>query len=550
MIRFSPLLLGAAAVVALPATSAGAQTEIVQQRNPLADALAIQMRVLAENPRDVDALLAAGQLSTRLGDYAGALAFFQRAEAVDATNPRILNGRASVLVRTERPGEALRLFQQAEARGVDPREYAADRAFAYDLLGQPLLAQRDYRLALSQRRNDEVVRRYALSLGISGDMAGALRELDPLVRAQDRPAWRARAFILAMNGDTAGAEKIAATMMPGNLGKEMLPFFRRLERMPPADRAFAVHFGELSPSKARLADARQAPTLPPYTPEIRPAQAAVVPPAPATGATRGSGRRGRTIATAPAAAAVAPAARPAVAASPRPEPNTLVPPRKAAEAPAAGRPIETAQAPAPRPTPAPAAVATRPAPALASPPLQRPARTPAEASALASIMSGITIPGEELELTRRPPQASVAQQAAPATKATGPVVAAGRAEPVAKAPPPKAEPVAAKPAPRKPAPKKPDLAKADPARVWVQVAGGANETMLPRAWKAVVAKAPAAFKGKSGWWTPLRATNRLLTGPFKTADEAQTFVNMLAKQGVSAFVFTSEPGQKVTRLAP
>ncbi|NWP05796.1 SPOR domain-containing protein, partial [Escherichia coli] len=77
-------------------------------------------------------------------------------------------GRAMVLVRLERPGEALHLFQAAEARGLDPREYAADRGFAYDLLGQPALAQRDYKLALSRDHDDaETLRRYALSLGIT-----------------------------------------------------------------------------------------------------------------------------------------------------------------------------------------------------------------------------------------------------------------------------------------------------------------------------------------------------------------------------------------------
>ncbi len=59
------------------------------------------------------------------------------------------------------------------------------------------------------------------------------------------------------------------------------------------------------------------------------------------------------------------------------------------------------------------------------------------------------------------------------------------------------------------------LARANPSRIWVQVAGGANEDDLPKAWAAAKAKAPA-LAGKSGWKTPLRATNRVLTGPFKT----------------------------------
>ena len=82
----------------------------------------------------------------------------------------------------------------------------------------------------------------------------------------------------------------------------------------------------------------------------------------------------------------------------------------------------------------------------------------------------------------------------------------------------------------------------------MQVAGGANEHDLPKAWARVKAKAPEAFKGKQGWSTPLNATNRVLAGPFKSNDAAQDFINALAKKGVSAFSFISAKGQKVDKL--
>jgi hypothetical protein len=95
---------------------------------------------------------------------------------------------------------------------------------------------------------------------------------------------------------------------------------------------------------------------------------------------------------------------------------------------------------------------------------------------------------------------------------------------------------------------KDDSGGKEPARYWVQVAGGAFEGDLIKAWEGVKAKAPAAFRGRQAWTTPLKATNRVLTGPFKTSAEAQAFVNMVAKSGISAFVFHSEPGQKIDRL--
>lgn len=535
-----------ASALVLGASPLRAQNEVVQQHNPDADALATQMRVLAENPRDVDALLAAARLSTRLGDLSGSLALLQRAEAVEATNPRIASARAAVLVRMERPGEALRLFQQAESRGVDPREFAADRGFAYDLIGQPLLAQRDYKLALATRREDEVVRRYALSLGISGNRAEAERELDVLLRAQDRPAWRARAFVLAMNGDVQGAEKIAATMMPGAMGKNLLPFFRRLQALSAADRAFAVHFGELSPTPARLADARLAPSLPAYVPgasAVQVARAQTVP-VPATTSAAPATRTPRSIPSRATQAQVAPPAR---ALPTLPTPTT-----------------------APTSTPAPAPVRVRPP----TPP--QTARVGAESSTLASIIAGISVPESERELVSRPvtvvlPTATARTTPSGVSAAAKPKPAprlsasaeedaseskSGRGVERSNSRPAKAETADAKPAKgdtrkgKKPDPKKPEPKKADPARIWVQVASGANEDMLNRAWKGVVAKAPALFKGRGGWWTPVRATNRIMTGPFKTNAEAQGFVNKLAGEGVSAFVVESEAGQKVSKIAP
>lgn len=91
------------------------------------------------------------------------------------------------------------------------------------------------------------------------------------------------------------------------------------------------------------------------------------------------------------------------------------------------------------------------------------------------------------------------------------------------------------------------LAKSDPPRIWVQVSGGANESDLPKAWNAVKGKA-AALNGRQAYSTPLRATNRVVTGPFKTDAEARAFVNQLAKQGVSAFPFTSAKGQTMKPL--
>jgi len=570
-IRFSTPALFALAIATLGGAPAFAQTDPTAvtgtppvapiPSNPDADMLAGEMRILTQNPQDLRALMSAAAISTRLGDASAAMAFYARAEKIDPENPRIAAGRAQVLVQLERPGEALRMFQAAEQRGLPMSDYLADRGLAYDLLGQPTLAQRDYRAALGLRRDDETVRRYALSLGITGKYEEAMRELDTLLRRSDRAAWRARAFILAMSGDFDGAQRIAQSMMPGNMGAALGPFFHRLPGLSVADKAFAVHFGELTPTPARRADAQLAPQFPAYVPERPPVQppvavaaAAPIPaPTPQPAARARQSRRDRdrerpTQIAAVTSVATRPAPRPA-------EANPLPPPPQYVAPMVQPLPIAT-----PTPTPPPSPVAVRVASAGPTPsPLPTMRRVPGQRSTtplvraegdvpiaaapgrarpgendgvLDSIVEGITIPAEEraaLEIPADEAPAPVTTRAAPAKPAARPAAT---------------KPAATTTPPRRTEPKPPP----EPKRFWVQVGIGANEKLLPNTWRKLVKDNPAAFRGRTAWWTPLRATNRLLTGPFKTAAEAQAFVNTLRKADVDGVVFTSELGQKVTKL--
>ncbi|MES2338112.1 MAG: SPOR domain-containing protein [Pseudomonadota bacterium] len=628
MTAFLALRAGASALALCIVAPLSAAAQFVPAPTPTADALAAQMRLLGSNPRDVYALIAAGELSVKLGDPAAALGFFGRAQAVEPSNMRIAAGRAGALVLLERPGEALRLYDQAERAGVDMTPYLSQRGLAYDLIGQPGYAQRDYRRAMRGGAEDETVRRLALSLGISGRRDEAMTLLDPLLRRSDRGAWRARACILAISGDVAGAQRIAATMMAG--GSALSPFFSRLQWLSPADRAFAVHFGEVTGSVARSNDARMAPALAalPVEPVPLPSPVAVVA-SDAREPTRRNrrtrpGRQPITMAAAipsPVPVAVLPdppvqlaqvavresVARPGSSADALP-PRTVTPatitmaapaavtvqPVVATPAPptaAAARPVveivtlprrqmpqivaaapppPPVSTPAPTPTPAPAPAPTPvavesvpvgsapmptapdpapqpvvPAPrpesaAVASPPPE--VRTPEVArrntAVLASIIETIAVPASELDVVAPPPPPTAVRKA--------------RVEPVTidakKVDPKKAD--TRKADAKKSEPRKPDPAKADPARWWVQVAGGANAADLGKDWKRLTTKSPAAFRGKSAWTTPLRATNRLLAGPFRTQGEASAFVNLLAKDGASAFAWQSEAGQTIERLSP
>lgn len=655
-----PALLASAMLLASVPAVLPAQ-EVVQALPGTTDAdrLAEQMRALAANPRDLEALIAAADLSLSLDDLSGAASLFARAEKVSPRDPRIKAGEGAILVRSERPGEALRYFAQAEAAGYDVRRYAADRGLAYDLIGQQERAQRDYRLALKDRADDEVIKRYALSLGISGQREAALQQLDPLVRKQDRSAWRVRAFVLAMNGDQAAAEKIVTTMLPQGMAQGLLPFFQRLPALPAADRAFAVHFGEVRPSPERIADARLAPVLPQLAPE-RPVALASVQPAQQRPGARETRRGGRGRAAAPAVAVASTPPQPsyqaataalarvqpvpqerapvalastaatvqplpvrtptagAPVATPTPAPSTPAPVRTAmtvnpapaqatpAPAPTTVAPITLAAAPAPMASAAPTTALTNatPAPGFATEVVQPlPAARPTEVAAaapaanfsappsrseadsvLARIVAGLSIPAAELGVVEpvraAPPplptktdtaarvlaeakakeerdaaaEKALALQAAADKRAADRKALADKKAAAAKklvddkAAAAKKEAAAKKLAEAKEAAEAKKLARANPERIWVQVAGGAYQGDLPKAYASVKAKAPTAFGSRPAWTTPLRATNRVLIGPFKTDAEARAQVNTLAKAGVPAFTFTSDAGQVVTKL--
>ncbi|MBJ6120644.1 SPOR domain-containing protein [Sphingomonas mollis] len=692
-----PISSALAVILAMAAAAPPLLAQEVVQPLGLTDAdlLATQMRQIAANPRDVDALAQAGELSIKLGDLSAAASLFARADKIDPRNARVKAGMGSILVRSERPGEALRFFDQAEKAGLSPSRFAADRGLAYDLIGQQDRAQRDYRIALANGSDDETVRRYALSLGISGRQAQALQQLDPLVRKQDRAGWRAQAFVLAMNGDTAAAAKIATTMMPAGMAQGLTAFFQRLPTLSPIDRAFAVHFGEIYPTPERLADAKLIPALPAFVPDTvaPPVQVAAVTPvvdrrrdtrSRDTRSTRPAATAAPVVTAQPATnvtqVAAAPVTVAPVVATPTPVPATpaivMAAPR------AVVQPVP--QQPVSRPVEVAAATTVTPRTVDRVAPVQSSAATQRADSVLARIVASLSIPASELGVVE-PPRAVTNVAAAPtsdagrrvvaeasakeardtqvrrvvAAKLTGdakaddvtptragrrpvvaevepvpktaagrraaarkaaaaareeaalaavadveaePKTAAGRraaarkaaaaareetvletadAEPVPKtaagrraaarkaAAAAKEEAAAQTPAERRAAARvalaekkktaetkvladkaaaEKKAARANPARVWVQVASGANEGDLAKAWTGAKAKAPAVLGTRGGYTLPFRATNRVLTGPFKTDAEARAFVNQLAKKGVAGFPVTTEAGQQVARL--
>lgn len=254
----SYLILGIGAVavmspVALAQNAAGpVAREVVQPLpSPEIQQLNTALLKLAANPRDVDAMVAAGNAALHLNDLEAAMGFFSRAEEQSPGNSQAKMGLAAVLLRTEHPIEALQYFEEAEREGATLGEVHAERGLAYDLVGRNKEAQQSYRAALAIKPDDDVTRRLALSHAIAGDRASFEAVLRPLLDRRDFAAYRTRAFGLAILGQIDDANAIAEAVMPRDMASHMTPYLAYMPRLTRAQQAAAANLG-IFPKAAQI----------------------------------------------------------------------------------------------------------------------------------------------------------------------------------------------------------------------------------------------------------------------------------------------------------
>lgn len=257
-LRAFALLLVAVTAPIAAAMPAGAQGSYSPYDESPAAALARYVRTLASAPKDFSALIGAGRAALALGDAQAAAGFFARADEVNPRSPLPQAGMGAVSVANGEPLAALPYFARAQQLGAPVATFACDRGLAFDLLGRQAEAQADYRVALSGRDSEETRRRLALSLAISGDKAGALDALAPLLAKNDAGAARSRAFVLALTGDSRGAMTAIDGAMPGSWSR-VAPFLTRLPALKAAEKAAAVNLG-IFPEAGDTAYASAAPS--------------------------------------------------------------------------------------------------------------------------------------------------------------------------------------------------------------------------------------------------------------------------------------------------
>ncbi|HEV7659819.1 MAG TPA: tetratricopeptide repeat protein [Allosphingosinicella sp.] len=522
----------------------GAVVQPLDQSGGAGAELRRNLTALALNPRSVTALNGAGRAALELGDADAALSFFARASEAEPRNPRARAGMAQALVHLERAGDAMPLFSEAIALGAPETEIAADRGLAWDSLGQPARAQADYALSLRREDDPEVRRRMALSLAISGRRDEALSIIGGQIRNRDRAALRTQAFILALTGDAAGADRTARDSMPAG-ADALAPYLGRLASLSPQQKALAVHFGHF-PSDGRAVGYAQADTAAdPGALALAQGTAPMGGPPPFD---TGAGRRRPGDSGPPLASQIRRPSTPVQAQSRRTVQIAELQTRRAQQRPAPGGPAPAWAEP----------VLDEGQPQSRSQPQRRP---PSEAPAWADPVlderqsPGFTLVPQGRPLgtpTPQPEPEAPAQDFSSVTAFVNSLPADDEvAPPVEVARPVRSAPARTRTATARPTPTPTRASRtrapANPSRVWVQLAIG-DRAALVYQFGAFRRQAPALLGGRAAYMSPLNATNRLLVGPFASDAAARAFVSQLARSNVQAYPWTSEAGQEIDAL--
>lgn len=530
------LLVAGGAVVNAQESAPVVSRPVIQPLPPVeVDKLNTALRVLAGNSQNVGALIDAGNASLAVDDIDAAIGFFGRADDLSPNNPRVKIGLAAAFVRTQRPIEALALFDEAERAGTSAGDLAMDRGLAYDLVGDNAAAQRYYLKALKGNQNKVARQRLSLSHAIAGNRAEFEAVLLPLLEAQDFASYRTRAFGLAILGEEDEAVAITEAVMQRDMAARIAPYLRYMPRLTKAQQAAAANLGIFpraaqigrdspqiagyigSAEAGRNADARLAPQGQPLGPKPD-----------STSQRRRPDRGGSTVEPVRLAAAEIPTDGAGSAAAPSPTNPVITTPTPVLAQEAA--PVAVAQA----------ASST----ASSSVNVRGDARgfdlaevgqpNPATPIATTSIPVIQPIPAKPESVAEA--FANLALEPGPATRPTGGV------DITAIKPPREVEekPVAEK----KAEPQKPQ----HPRRFWVQIATGKDRNALRFDWRRISREADGDLEGKGPFVTPWGQSNRLLAGPYDTSKAARNAMNSLKENDIDSFTFTSPDGQEIEEL--
>ncbi len=225
------------------------------------DAANIYLAAVGRDQRAPVPLIRLGEVQLELGRVPQAQQSFRAALVLAPGDATASADLAIALLASGQPAEALPLIEPVARGSHDPR-VLRNYGVTLDMLGRSADAQAAYRRALTQFPADaDLHGNLALSLAVSGDLAGAQQEMDAAINLPNAPAHLAasRVLLLAMEGQD-GAARDAGRLLPNPADAETLieQGHRAAAATTPAERAAILG----------LVNASSPPPAPPPAPAV------------------------------------------------------------------------------------------------------------------------------------------------------------------------------------------------------------------------------------------------------------------------------------------
>ena len=87
-----------------------------------------------------------------------------------------------------------------------------------------------------------------------------------------------------------------------------------------------------------------------------------------------------------------------------------------------------------------------------------------------------------------------------------------------------------------------------PRRIWLQLASGPDASALPDQFRRIRSRGADVFDGIRGYVARTPDRSRLLIGPFRSNDDAETFAQGLEDLHINAFSWTNSPSDTIVPL--
>ncbi|WP_417318301.1 tetratricopeptide repeat protein [Emcibacter sp.] len=213
------------------------------------NALRLYQRAASENPEHLRAKLGLARTYLSLGAADAAIAVYQSVLELDPTNAEANIGISQMLIKKDKPDEALEYLEQSAAQGqvVDNYRYYNIRGLAYDLKGEHEEAQLTYGTGLnSYPDNISLLNNLGLSFAIQGQYAPAIRILSKAANldVNNKTALQNLVMAYALSGEKEAAQEMAATIMSEEEIPANFQFYDWLKSLTSQQKAQAIFLGK------------------------------------------------------------------------------------------------------------------------------------------------------------------------------------------------------------------------------------------------------------------------------------------------------------------